>query len=609
MSTERQWQDHSTPMGPEHAAIVLSDEPSTSPIRAGNDPDVIIDATLPVPEQPFTMHPEGSSSTLGTIRRRFAELAGRIDELDDTIARVGAYAPMSTSPRRHAPGPSGPRSPAELPPAGPSRPTIIPLLARRNASSNEASTSLGRRVEARARVGGSATSNDLRTDFREFMETSDSSLSLLSQHGQELVASARAFRQSMASAQPSSSSSTLNPSANTTADTATRRWRSALWRHNLRDRRPRDPEGTSGIVISQRSNQGESVPNVVLPPTLQVIGRPRSGSTADVLPPTLQVIGRPRSGSTADTPDPEDEIIDPASRRSYRIRRRLNPEGGAASQWRVVELLEDEDDGQALTSSSQRNGPQQAELSSIPGWSDYSSLEDEVIRPGEGDDHRVSQPRSYLLSPNYFLERDRSRSFSASEQLTRSQLSSTSIPGRRRRGWARLDADGNEISTDEEEEYERNRSHMRVRAQALAAQHLSGRSVMSDRLSEEPPVLPPPPIPNAWIVPGPISSGEDHSADNPYGVDYVPRSPVFRVRLNSRSPVSSTASTVTANYDEPSQDIAPTVPSTPLPSPYQPNLLPWAPLDLSPVPRSPGVEFKGPSSRERRSTFTPYAGR
>ncbi|TFY70060.1 hypothetical protein EVJ58_g28 [Rhodofomes roseus] len=70
--------------------------------------------------------------------------------------------------------------------------------------------------------------------------------------------------------------------------------------------------------------------------------------------------------------------------------------------------------------------------------------------------------------------------------------SNASSSRRRRRGWARLDHDGNEIPTDEEEEYERNRAQMRARALQITASQPPERLTLT---RSPPTVLPPPPPP------------------------------------------------------------------------------------------------------------------
>ncbi|KAI0733943.1 hypothetical protein C8Q72DRAFT_503427 [Fomitopsis betulina] len=84
--------------------------------------------------------------------------------------------------------------------------------------------------------------------------------------------------------------------------------------------------------------------------------------------------------------------------------------------------------------------------------------------------------------------RDRTAQTSATAAAPPGRNEGGSSARHRRRGWARLDHDGNEIPTDEEEEYERNRSQMRTRAMQIS---------QPGRLRQNPsttlPPLPPPP--------------------------------------------------------------------------------------------------------------------
>lgn len=157
---------------------------------------------------------------------------------------------------------------------------------------------------------------------------------------------------------------------------------------------------------------------------------------------------------------------------------------------------------------------------------------------------------------------------------------------------ARLDHDGNEIPTDEEEEYERSRMHMRLRAQALTSRVRGVPPMNVERTT-----LPPAPssaISNSFIVP------------TTQEFEPTPRqSPTFRVRLNSRDSVSSAASTVLYN-----DQLSTFQNDEPLATPsFQPSPLPWQNLEFSPPTPTAGMQEQGSSSKARYSLWSPFAGR
>lgn len=169
---------------------------------------------------------------------------------------------------------------------------------------------------------------------------------------------------------------------------------------------------------------------------------------------------------------------------------------------------------------------------------------------------------------------------------------------------ARLDADGNEIPTDEEEEYERSLTHMRMRAQALTSRQ-PNRHPTIQRGNAETLTLPPAPPPDSW---GWTYSDPDYLALMPPLVEpnLAERntSPIFRVRRGSQESISSDASTVTINLDPPEQD-------TPIISvpPFQPSPLPWNPLDFSASHHTQQKLPTAPSSKAQSSMSSPFAGR
>ncbi|KZT67645.1 hypothetical protein DAEQUDRAFT_728885 [Daedalea quercina L-15889] len=151
---------------------------------------------------------------------------------------------------------------------------------------------------------------------------------------------------------------------------------------------------------------------------------------------------------------------------------------------------------------------------------------------------------------------------------------------RRRRGWARLDHDGDEIPTDEEEEYERTRAQMRTRALQLTASQPAERLRRGSSTVLPPPLPPPPPpgrrlsfVPTTQPLFWPSPNGDTDA----------------RVRINPAREIS------TADLDRPITPrdesdeeecwkVVPPVPQTIGSSaPFVPSLLPLPRVDLSQV--------------------------
>ncbi|KAI0090026.1 hypothetical protein BDY19DRAFT_941997 [Irpex rosettiformis] len=541
MSSRQESSESSSSMGPDHSAIVLSGNPAApepTPVTGGSATPA--DPVLPSRDTSL-FQPFGDQ--------------GRLEELDNSMPRPRVLLHRTTS---SASNPSGPRPPVHWSLHSVARPV---RSTNASTSSTDASTSLGRRVEARASAARMASNDHLRSDVREFMDAADTSLALLAHQQRQLLVSSRDFRQdsTIASTETAGSSSAANGlfMASTVDPPTSGRWfardRAALWRQNMRERRPRDPDGNAGVLISFRATQGDQ--------------------------PT--VIVRSRRGNATEMPELEDETDDPANRRSYRIRRRLNPEGSMESLGsRTSDAAEDYDED-----FPRRTRHRLAALSPARIWPDTPTRESEESMDNEQDGFR-----SYYLWSS----------------LADRRLPPPAPALRRRRGWARLDADGNEIPTDEEEEYERSRTHMRVRAQALTSRR-PNRFADARRASLETTTLPPapPPLSDDWGYTYPSLP-----QTLPLMAPTIERStsPVFRARLGSQESLSSDASTITVNHDFPEQE-APVISS---PS-FQPSPLPWGPLEFtSPASQSSHMQQKGatPSPFKRCSlSWAPFAGR
>ena len=387
MSSRPEGSDSSFTMGPDHSAIVLADNPAATEPRpegvigpsfsagfamAARDPSLFYSSTSEGQGQPSTSH---------IIRRRFTELTGALEELDNGTPRPRASLQRTATTTSNA---SGPRPPIHWRPileslARPSRSTHAP------ASSADAATSLGRRVEARASAARTASNDYLRPDVREFMDAADTSLALLAHQQRQLLVSSRGFRQDPVGASTENAGSSSVPAASTaeprTSTSGRSNWfardRAALWRQNMRERRPRDADGNAGVLISFRATQGDQ--------------------------PT--VIVRTRRGSAGEMPDFEDETDDPANRRSYRIRRRLNPEGSTESLGRSSDVNEDYDEARRRLTA----------LSPARIWPDTPTREGEESMDSEQDGSNPYHMWSALTDRRLTLP----------------------APSRRRRGWGK----------------------------------------------------------------------------------------------------------------------------------------------------------------------------
>ena len=180
---------------------------------------------------------------------------------------------------------------------------------------------------------------------------------------------------------------------------------------------------------------------------------------------------------------------------------------------------------------------------------------------------------------------------------------------------ARLDRDGNEVPTDEEEEYERNRAHMRARAQALVG---GAPSVLSSSANSDSTVLPPPPPPEhqrySYIFTPTTRS--DLPSEQPSGYD----SSTVRGRLSPRNRESNSPSGLRVRQwqrvQQRAESAEPT--TTPVPveasagknnysyiTPFQASPIPWSHIDLTPPSRATNRR----TSKVRATLRGPLAGR
>ncbi|KDQ54890.1 hypothetical protein JAAARDRAFT_71680 [Jaapia argillacea MUCL 33604] len=151
----------------------------------------------------------------------------------------------------------------------------------------------------------------------------------------------------------------------------------------------------------------------------------------------------PPSSNSEDYDAVENPDADPTEQRSYRIRRRLNADGDE----HVHNINVDEwmDPNSPMLPPRVSRDRHQGARSAVPPR--------RRVREGgaSGSEHARTADSSETTTVVQYGDR------------TVMGTNPTSSYSRRRRGWARLDADGNEISTDEEDRVERDRTQIRIR--------------------------------------------------------------------------------------------------------------------------------------------------
>ncbi|GBE78512.1 predicted protein [Sparassis crispa] len=433
-----------TGMNPGHSAIVLSD--------ADRNPDRISTTLTELRSSP--LWPQTESSQRPQVSQRQEELLRMMREVRDTrrrieplAARVGeASASLLPQTAQRSAVPNiqrfGPR-----PELAQSRRIVESYVRSQHiASPGDSSTTLGRRVAARAAANArttdpdarrSALADDAASRLIEITSILRRDITLLAEHREEILrspwaslsASDRGMRET------ASASSSGNRLAAEVARTR---------ENHLRHQRSMRTGAPSGSVSNRRNAPSQ-------PPTNASTDAPRQMQDTGV--------------ATQANPLLHEEIH---SRPSYRVRRRLTADGEEHIQNIIMSDSDDDDLFSWFVPAAEREQRRRIPIS--------HPLEETVnVAPSNLDGYSIRPTRRYLSE---IIERGRAEA---------SRAADNSRP--RRRGWARLDRDGNEIPTDEEEEYERNRAQMRSRALALSSRQAVRRTELA--LAELP--LPPPP--------------------------------------------------------------------------------------------------------------------
>lgn len=540
-------------MRPQHSAIVVhpaSDHDDSS----GDAVETRTDANRAA--LAATHHDvENTARSLDTIRQRFAELTGRIE--DAVSASAAGNSDARTNRDRDLSSPTVMFGPRERENA-PSRRTLLMnyLTQNRILDPLDPNTSTGRRVEAMAAVRSAATPPS-DANVERVLNASSSNLSRLDRQREQLIVSARTFRRISPSARdrsPATNPQSLPPVGNliAEADAVAQRWGTSLplWRENLREHRP--VRVGAPFTNGSRSTTSFSWAN-----------------TALSLPP-----GPPRSGRPPAAPIPS---TDSGSR-----------------QRRTFSLSEDHDNG------------------SMPILADLDSDQDDDPYSWLMDDTREPQ------APIGGLDRRRSANHTGSEeahynQFLRSMYDTTALPvpvneapsssntnTRRRRGWARLDQDGNEIPTDEEEEFERVRTLVRAGRQPVSAQNFTGSSYDLDPYEDGESTPPSPYLPFG------LSGQSDPLLRNVD--DYRQPAPAsLESARQTRPPTVSLSQALRPRHRYRHRAASP-LHDYSAATPFRANPLPWAPVDLNPPSRTRAKERRG-STRDRISGRSPIAGR
>lgn len=602
-------------MGPNHSAIVLSGaQPSSTPNGDETSDSMVVDA---MPQQPETAETEAlrmsAARTIDTIRRRFQELAGT-DRSAPALPDMALYErPDTSQSARPAPGyvlrPATTR--ANVPAEG-RRTQLTPhVWARRDMNPNDPTTSLGRRVEARAAAAARnepRNPEDTAARILELRSSIDGYISRLNRHGEELLAAANSLRREPP---PAARSPTRTPLPTLPAVTGANR------RLVTSDELRREFDS----VISRAQDDMNVRSWTSTPPA------PEYTFSATV-----------PMGNPSDQPEeiPMLRAVDTSAPGRQRIwqrnRRRLDASRNATNVLDVSDSEEEDELDWLLGDRTRRIQPPTVGLSSERHRSDMLGRARAALLTSRASErayyeNAAMQPRSSIgrtSTPSYERFQEQFELALTNSQASGPTNVDTVRPRRRRRGWgtccgmhfsivtlittlaARLDRDGNEIPTDEEEEYERHRAHMRIRAQVLASGNTSALT------STEAITLPPPPPANQRFsyVFTPTTRG-DLAPEPPQSYD----SAAIRVRLSARSrdAVDATRARIRARTAQratelvgvPTYDLA--APERYYPSvPFRASPLPWAPVDLTP---STSRTKERAIVRVRASTSSPIAGR
>ncbi|KZT06230.1 uncharacterized protein LAESUDRAFT_759427 [Laetiporus sulphureus 93-53] len=495
------------------------------------------------------------SRTLDVVR----EARRRMEQLNqpsgDSRTQTRLRAPQSAGPTRFGPRPE-PSHHRLSAARWQSQP-----LSRSDFNSADASTTLGRRVAARTASGQSSSTNASQTLRDNPAETANEILAramrYLAEHDEQMNAMVQRARS--ASVPPAASGSGAD--ASQSGD-------------QPRGEDNGEAERSSRMLSPLFLNISPSPQTAPQTDPLDAPAPLRSSQTSQSVPTQT----RPPNVRLSQAPPPE-EIAQPI---------------GGSSSWMFGEerALPDLDDDDPFS------------------WLLPSRSRDEFL--GLGGPVRTREPYRFadaFIAPEERRRRDRAGQSMAYPQTTLSSRSDADIGQQRasrrpRRGWARLDPDGDEIPTDEEEEYERHRAQLRARALQLTSGQASRRFDVAPLFPEPPPhqrrPLFMPTTQSVWQ----FSNDED-----------------IQVRINPALPSSDSLSDwerpITPREDD-NESLAPTeiIPRGP-PSPeligssipFSPSPLPLPLIDLSPLKHTRHRKLSSANRRIKVSSAACLAGR
>ncbi|CCM01301.1 uncharacterized protein FIBRA_03350 [Fibroporia radiculosa] len=466
-------------MGPDHYAIVLS-APELE--RLQNDPTSI--ATLHDLSPP--LRSRSNAERLGTPDPSLDPDGGitrALEEVNELQRRVESGEPFNLDPFPVHPRPSrlstfrfGPRpEPSQTQSQSQSRPAAIVLesyvRSSRERDLADSFTTTGRRVAARE-AGPSTvtrmaerTSPDLAQRIMEIATNLQRDIRLIAEHNEHM--NALVSRARSTSVPPGAQANRTGPLESTGhenvgrvpvsvhSNTVESGWRS------VSPQLPRMRMSTGGRRPSRLTTSSRPATSGVQSTTVDATGR--DSWTMSQLYQSADTLPVDNTSRTSDT--------------SYRVRRFYNADGEEQVHNITLDDSED-DDPYSWLLPSQRDD--------IRGeFRRATRVRREQTRgPFGGPVFNSVEP---ALGTTYAERRRNERSERVHQNVSQSMSGSLPTSRHRRRGWARIDTDGNEVPTDEEEEYERNRSQMRVRALQL----LSGQ--VPQRTDRPPPQVPEPP--------------------------------------------------------------------------------------------------------------------
>ncbi|RDB29033.1 hypothetical protein Hypma_015111 [Hypsizygus marmoreus] len=520
-SSERRSQEGSN-IGPNHESITLAGGLDADAVGSGED-SATRDALSPV----STTFEERLRQFEATIQSDLQRRSERYQELP----------PVTPSPTHSTPPPSN-QTTIRRPPILPRRSQLESQFARRREiAMDDAATSLGRRVAARQAAGSLNSQPNVTPSRRSTLGSENNSTRLVATIERDIEHFRSLARQRRSEPTPATvlegldladrtnrtvdnpTSRLTHPHSLVTGDSPSRRF-SLVPQQEMRSGDSRRRRFLlSNSPISSQSERLSLLSNF----SVQNLSTPVSAGIPRPLLFDEPASYIPAANFTQPSADGVESASDTGEERNYTIRRRLNADGEEHVHPINLDWLRLDEDAQS--------------------W----------LMPRDPNDDPMSYPERSVY--NRAQRRD-------TVQPAQNGGTSESPAGPpRRRGWARLDPDGNEIPSDEEEELERVRAEYRVQAQSRPR---PPNNLFGTGFDARPGLL------QSLHAPTTSTSlAPDDDAD--LNEDVIPR-----VRLNARDsrPFVGTVMDSVIAVDTLCKDAAPAVYSSPPVSPFCPYPLP-----------------------------------